>query len=159
LSGQRGQLGMAMFLLSEAVFFFLLILAFVYFRTAGLGNLNLGAGTLDTAGLLASVFSMWRATAGDRRWLAITIGLGAAFLVGQGIQYLRLIRDGVTIGQGLFGTTFFTLAGVHGLHIFVGLLALAMVPSTAIRAMALYWYFFAGVWLVIFLVAYVGNAA
>src|ERR1700683_3520403 len=156
---QRGQLGMVMFLLSEAVFFFLLILAFVYFRTAGAGNLNLGVGALDTVGLLASVFSMWRATAGDRRWLAITIGLGAAFLIGQGIQYLRLARGGVTISQGLFGTTFFTLAGAHGLHVLVGLVALAIVPSTAIRAMALYWYFFAGVWLVIFLVAYVGSAA
>ena len=139
--------------------FFLLILAFIYFRTAGAGNLNLGAGALDTAGLLVSVFSMWRATTGDRRWLAVTIGLGSAFLIGQGIQYLRLIRDGVTISQGLFGTTFFTLAGAHGLHVLVGLVALALVPSTAIRAMALYWYFFAGVWLVIFLVAYVGTAA
>ena len=156
---QRGPLGMAMFLLSEAVFFFLLILAFVYFRSAGAANLNLEAGALDTAGLLASVFSMWRATAGDRRWLVITIGLGAAFLVGQGIQYLHLIRDGVTMSQGLFGTTFFTLAGVHGLHVLIGLVALALVPSTAIRAMALYWYFFACVWLVIFLVAYVGNVA
>jgi heme/copper-type cytochrome/quinol oxidase subunit 3 len=159
MTGQRGQLGMAMFLLSEAVFFFLLILAFVYFRTAGVGNLNLEAGTLDTAVLLASVFSMWRATAGDRRWLAVTIGLGAAFLIGQGFQYLRLVRDGVTISQGLFGTTFFTLAGAHGLHVLIGLVALALVPSTAIRAMALYWYFFAGVWLVIFLVAYVRSAA
>jgi heme/copper-type cytochrome/quinol oxidase subunit 3 len=157
--GQRGQLGMAMFLLSEAVFFFLLILAFVYFRTAGAGNLNLEAGALDTAGLLASVFSMWRATAGNRRWLVITIGLGAAFLIGQGIQYLRLVRDGVTISQGLFGTTFFTLAGAHGLHVLIGLVALAVVPSTAIRAMALYWYFFAGVWLVIFLLAYVRSPA
>jgi heme/copper-type cytochrome/quinol oxidase subunit 3 len=156
---RRSQLGMAMFLLSEAVFFFLLILAFVYFRAAGAGNLNLEAGALDTAGLLASVFSMRRATAGDRRWLAITMGLGAVFLVGQGIQYLQLIRDGVTISQGLFGTTFFTLAGAHGLHVLIGLVALAMVPSTAMRTMALYWYFFAGVWLVIFLVAYVWSAA
>jgi cytochrome c oxidase subunit 3 len=156
---QRGQLGMAMFLLSEAVFFFLLILAFVYFRAAGAGKLNLEAGAIDTACLLASVISMWRATAGDRRWLAITIALGAAFLIGQGRQYLHLIRDGVTISQGLFGTTFFTLAGAHGLHVLIGLVVLAMVPSTGIRAMALYWYFFAGVWLAIFLVAYVGSAA
>jgi heme/copper-type cytochrome/quinol oxidase subunit 3 len=156
---QRGQLGMAMFLLSEAVFFFLLILAFVYFRSAGAGNLNLEAGAIDTALLLASAFSMWRATVGSRAWLPITVFLGAVFLVGQGIQYLHLIRDGVTISQGLFGTTFFTLAGAHGLHVLIGLVALAIVPSTAIRTMALYWYFFAGVWLAIFLVAYVWSAA
>ena len=102
---------------------------------------------------------MWRATAGDRRWLAITIALGAVFLIGQGSQYLHLIRDGVTISRGLFGTTFFTLAGVHGLHVLIGLGALAIVPSTAVRTVALYWYFFAAVWLAIFLVAYLGSVA
>jgi cytochrome c oxidase subunit III len=156
---KRAQLGMAMFLLSEAVFFFLLILAFVYFRTAGAGNLNLRAGALDTACLLASALTMWRATTGSRRWLWATILFGGLFLAGQGAQYLHLIYDGVTISEGLFGTTFFTLAGAHGLHVLVGLIALGMVPGTSIRTMALYWYFFAGLWLAIFLIAYVGSVA
>ncbi len=73
---------------------------------------------------------MWRAIGGSRVWQALTIVLGAAFLAGQGSQYVRLIRDGVTIGQGLFGTTFFTLVGAHGLHVLAGLVALAVVPST-----------------------------
>ena len=154
---KRVQLGMAMFLIAEAVFFFLLILAFVYFRAKG--NLSLEAGLLDTALLLASSFSMWRAIGGSRWWLAVTIVLGLAFLAGQGSQYLRLIRDGVTIGQGLFGTTFFTLIGAHGLHVLAGLVALAVVPSSALRSLALYWYFFAAVWVVIFLAAYVWGAA
>ncbi len=159
MTRRRTELGMAMFLIAEAVFFFLLILAFVYFRTPGAGKLNLGAGVLDTACLLASIFTIWRATAGSRLWLAATILFGTIFLAGQGVQYLHLMRDGVTISQGLFGTTFFTLAGVHGLHVFAGLIALAIVPVTAIRTMALYWYFVAGVGLAIFLVAYVGGAS
>jgi heme/copper-type cytochrome/quinol oxidase subunit 3 len=65
------------------------------------------------------------------------------------------MRDGVTISQSLFGTAFFTLGGVHGLHVLVGLIALGIVPSTAIRPVAMYWYFFAVVWLAIFLIAYV----
>ncbi len=154
---KRAQLGMAMFLIAEAVFFFLLILAFVYFRAKG--NLSLEAGLLDTALLLASSLSMWRAIGGSRVWQALTIVLGAAFLAGQGSQYVRLIHDGVTMGQGLFGTTFFTLIGAHGLHVLAGLVALAVVPSTALRTLALYWYFFAGVWVVIFLAAYVWGAA
>ena len=154
---KRAQLGMAMFLIAEAVFFFLLILVFVYFRAKG--NLSLGAGLLDTGLLLASSLSMSRALGGSRWWLAVTIVLGLAFLAGQGSQYVRLIRDGVTIGQGLFGTTFFTLIGAHGLHVLAGLVALAIVPSTALRTLALYWYFFAGVWVVIFLAAYVWGAA
>jgi heme/copper-type cytochrome/quinol oxidase subunit 3 len=156
---RRTELGMVMFLIAEAVFFFLLMLAFVYFRTPGAGKLNLGAGAFDTGCLLASIFTIWRATAGSRLWLSATILFGALFLAGQGAQYLRLMREGVTISQGLFGTTFFTLAGVHGLHVLAGLIALGIVPVTAIRTMALYWYFVAGVWLAIFLVAYVGGGA
>jgi heme/copper-type cytochrome/quinol oxidase subunit 3 len=154
---RRAQLGMAIFLIAEAVFFFLLILAFVYFRAKA--NLNLGAGLLDTGLLLASSLSMSRAVGGSRLWQAVTIVLGAAFLAGQGSQFLHLIRAGVTVGQGLFGTTFFTLTGAHGLHVLAGLVALAIVPSSALRSLALYWYFFAAVWVVIFLSAYVWGAA
>jgi cytochrome c oxidase subunit III len=162
VNDRRTRLGMALFLIAEAVFFFLLLLAFLYFRDAAPHGLHLPMTSLYTALLLASIFSMWRAARnapGTRLWVGITIGLGAAFLLGQASEYLRLIRDGVTISQGLFGTTFFTLAGVHGLHVLVGLIALGSVPTTAIRTMALYWYFFAGLWLVIFMVAYVGSAA
>lgn len=155
---KHSQLGMAMFLIAEAVFFFLLILAFVYFRAVGT-NLSLEAGSIGTALLLASSLSLWRATKGSRLWLAITIALGAAFLIGRGLEDVRLIRDGVTISQSLFGTTFFTLTGVHGLHVFAGLIALAIVPSTGLRAMALYWHFIVILWLAIFLVAYVWGAA
>jgi heme/copper-type cytochrome/quinol oxidase subunit 3 len=159
MTERRTQLGMAMFLIAEAVFFFLLILAFIYFRVPGAGKLNVGAGALDTACLLASALTIWRATTGSRRWLWATIAFGGLFLAGQGAQYRQLIHDGVTISQGLFGTTFLTLAGAHGLHVLVGLVALGIVPGTAIRTMALYWYFCAGVWLAIFLVAYVGSTA
>jgi len=157
---QRAQLGMAMFLLAEGVFFFLLILAFVYFRAPA--NLSLQAGSINTALLLASSVSMWRATvyksAGSRLWLAVTIAFGAAFLIGQAIESLRLIRNGVTMSQGLFGTTFFTLTGIHALHVFAGLVGLAIVPATGLRIMAFYWYFFIILWLAIFLVVYVWSA-
>jgi cytochrome c oxidase subunit III len=153
---RRAQFGMAMFLISEAVFFALLILAFWYFRQKA--NLNFTAGSLDTALLVASALCVWRAAEGSGRWLIAAIVLGAAFLIGQGNQYFHLIRDGVTISTGLFGTTFFTLTGLHGLHVLAGLIALAVVPSAAIRTVALYWYFLAAVWVLIFLSAYVWGA-
>lgn len=159
MTERRAKLGLSMFLIAEAVFFFLLILAFLYFRGPAPRDLRLPLTSLYTALLLGSGISMWRAAAaGSRLWVAITIALGAAFLVGQASEYLRMMRAGVTISQGLFGTTFFTLTGVHGLHVLVGLIALGIIPTTAIRTMALYWYFFAGVWLAIFLIAYVGGA-
>ncbi len=126
---RRAEIGMAMFLIAEAVFFFLLILAFVYFRAM---PAIAPAGMLFTAALLASSFSMWRG------WRWVTIGLGAVFLIGQ---------------TGFFGTSFFILAGIHGLHVLAGLIALAVLPTSALKVMALYWYFFTAIWLAIFLVA------
>ena len=122
---RRGQLGMAMYLCSEAVFFFLLILAFKYFAPAA--NFSARNGWILTILLVASSLSMWRG------WRWATIALGAAFLV------------------TLLGTGSNILTGIHGLHILAGLIALALVPASAIKVMALYWYFFSAVWIVIFI--------
>jgi heme/copper-type cytochrome/quinol oxidase subunit 3 len=130
MTHKRAQLGMALFLIPEAVFFFLLILAFAYFGEKPHPILRLG--WLFTALLLASSLSM------RRGWRWVTIALGAVFLVSQAVY---------------FGTTFFILAGIHGLHVLAGLIALAIVPATAVRVMALYWYFITSVWLVILLAA------
>ncbi|MGA2212668.1 MAG: hypothetical protein ABSH31_05280 [Bryobacteraceae bacterium] len=124
---QRAQLGMLMFLISEAVFFFLLILACVYLRAPPvLGGLS---GWVLTALLVAGSLCVWR----EWRWTALA--LGAAFIV------------------GLFGTRFSMLTAVHGLFVFAGIISIAAVPLSALRTVALYWYFFTAVWLVIFLVA------
>jgi heme/copper-type cytochrome/quinol oxidase subunit 3 len=133
---------MALFLSAETVFFFLLILAFAYFRAMPQGISPLG--WLFTALLLVSSVSMWRAAAGSRRWLWVTNALGVAFLAGQ---------------STFFGTTFFTLAGIHGLHILAGLIALAVAPPTVIKVVALYWYFFVILWLAIVVVIYARSAA
>ena len=57
--------------------------------------------------------------------LLATIVLGATFLIGQLTEYAKLYTENVTItSPGEFGTTFFTLTGFHGFHVFVGLLGL-----------------------------------
>jgi heme/copper-type cytochrome/quinol oxidase subunit 3 len=127
---KRAELGMAMFLISEAVFFFLLILASRYF--AAIPFLSSRNGWLLTILLLASAVSMWRG------WRWVTIALGAVFLIGEAL---------------LLGTSFFILAGIHGLHILAGLIALALAPASALKTLALYWYFLTAVWLAIVLVA------
>jgi heme/copper-type cytochrome/quinol oxidase subunit 3 len=155
---RRAQLGMAMFLISESIFFVLLLLAFVYFRPPASQDLHLRMTSIYTALFLGSSFSVWRAASGSRVWLGVTIALGAAFLIGQGSEYLRLIDNGVTMSQGLFGTTFFTLAGAHGLNVLAALVALAAVPQSGVRVVAMYWTFLAAVWVAIFLTAYVWSA-
>ena len=133
---KRVQLGMSMFLIAETVFFFLLIIAFAYFRA--MPHRFAHIGLFFTALLAASTFTMWLASVGPPLWRCVTIALGIAFLVNQAFFY---------------GSAFFPLVGVHALHVLAGLLALAIVPSAALRGLALYWYFFAATWLVIVLVA------
>jgi heme/copper-type cytochrome/quinol oxidase subunit 3 len=124
---KRAQLGMAMLLIAEAVFFFLLILACVYL--GALPRLAGSSGWLLTAALLASSLSVWRG------WRWGTIALGAAFVI------------------GLFGTTVSMLTAVLGIFVLVGTILIALVPVSALRTMALYWHFCTAVWLVIFAVA------
>jgi heme/copper-type cytochrome/quinol oxidase subunit 3 len=124
---RRTQLGMAMFLIAEAVFFFLLILACVYLRA--LPMIFDASGLVLTALLLASTLCVWRGW----RWAAFMFG--AVFVV------------------LLFGTKFSFLTAVHGLFVFAGLISIAVVPVSGLRTVALYWYFFTAVWLFIFLVS------
>ena len=85
-----------------------------------------------------------------------TIVLGAVFVIGQGVEYTRLLRSGITISEGLFGTTFFTLTGIHGVHVLFGLVLLGAVSGRklAIQSAAMFWYFVAAVWTVVFSVVY-----
>jgi len=177
--------GTALFLASEAVFFVLLILAFVYYHK---NFFNASSGAPPNAGrvldpvrtgiyticLLASSATIWWAghslKRGNQRMMRLslfaTVVLGAVFLYGQGREYQRLIGENVTISRNLFGSTFFTLTGFHGLHVFMGLVAIAILfglalagafkkpHSVAIEAISLYWHFVDVVWIVIFATVY-----
>jgi len=126
----RAQLGMAMFLISATVFFFLLILASAYFRAMPRSTYHQGWVRITL--IAASSFCVWR----EWRWAAI--GVGAAFLATQAI---------------LFGTTPSLLTAVHAFFVLAGLISIAVVPASTLKVMALYWYFVAAVWVVIFVVA------
>jgi len=177
---ERNKMGMTLFLLSEAVFFLLLILAYAFYHTSGeLGKqaanaLDVVKSALFSVALLSSSVTLWQADvclksggrSQARLWLAATILLGLIFLVGQGTEYAHLLREHVTISRNLFGTTFFTLTGFHGLHVAVGLALLLILlgltelgtahepTSSAMEAISLYWHFVDGVWVVIFSVVY-----
>ena len=119
--------------------------------------------------LLSSSLTLWgaeRSHKGTGVWLLATIGLGLVFLVGQGLEYAYLLIHHVTISHDLFGTTFFTLTGFHGLHVLVGLLLLSILAglaffgheheptNDAVNVIAIYWHFVDAVWIVIFGVVY-----
>jgi len=160
----RAPLGMLLFLLNEAVLFFMLITAYIYFHASTVAtaarSLSLISASLLTLCLLASSFTMWRATVTSARaWFTATLALGAIFLYGQGAEYLHLFRQHVTIARDQFGTTFFTLTGIHALHVGIGLILLVVLLSGAglrhaLHSIALYWYFLDAVWLAIFAIVY-----
>jgi cytochrome c oxidase subunit 3/cytochrome o ubiquinol oxidase subunit 3 len=100
-------------------------------------------------------------------WLA-TIALGGVFLFGTAAEWYRLIYvDALTINTNLFGTTYYSLVGLHGSHVIVGLLLLSVVMVFAsmglvkvehvkhLEALSLYWHFVDAVWVVVFTVVYV----
>ncbi len=174
-------IGMVLFLAGEVIFFGLLILAYLYYRgqwaaTGGPTDdvLDVPLTALFTALLLASSVTYWlaeRSLARGRRrggwgWLLVTLLLGVAFLIGQAVEWMTLFAEGITIGSGLFGTTFFTLTGFHGFHVLMGLVAIGVLfvqaaagafrgpHSSALATTALYWHFVDGVWVVVFSVVY-----
>jgi cytochrome c oxidase subunit 3/cytochrome o ubiquinol oxidase subunit 3 len=101
-------------------------------------------------------------------WLALTVLLGGIFLGGTGIEWHELIyRDGLTIKTNLFGTTFYSLVGLHASHVLIGLILLSLAllfslrgnltsrHSERLEVLSLYWHFVDAVWVVVFLVVYV----
>jgi cytochrome c oxidase subunit 3/cytochrome o ubiquinol oxidase subunit 3 len=129
-----------------------------------------------TVCLLSSSLTIHFATRSLRRakigsfaaWWFLTIVLGAIFLYGTASEWHRLIyKDGLTITTNLFGTTYYSLVGLHGFHVIVGLLALSSVMAFTlfgavkqehaerIDVLSLYWHFVDAVWIVVFTVVYV----
>ena len=84
--------------------------------------------------ILSSVtlqMAIWAIRRDDRRGflrnMAITFVLGVTFLLMQAYDYSLLFEEGMTMGSGPFGTTYFTLTGFHGAHVFGGVLMLGVV--------------------------------
>jgi cytochrome c oxidase subunit 3/cytochrome o ubiquinol oxidase subunit 3 len=101
-------------------------------------------------------------------WWFLTFALGAIFLVGTALEWRHLIyEEGLTIQTNLFGTTYYSLVGLHAFHVTVGLLALGTVLIFALlgklkeehaertEVLSLYWHFVDVVWVVVFTVVYV----
>jgi len=166
---------------TEAMFFLALIMAYLYFSlmpgfTPGQADhLDIRSTTIFSAFLFSSSFTFWRAETNFKKgeitrlkgWLLLTLALGLVFLVGQGSEYARLLRENVSISSSLFGTSFFTLTGFHGLHVFAGLVIISIITSltfmgdydrstsSVFGTVGIYWHFVDLVWLFVFGIVYV----
>jgi cytochrome c oxidase subunit III len=176
----RGIVGMACLIVAESAIFTIFVVAYIYYIGKSLSGPMPGQvlelPILGTVCLLSSSVTVHFAVSGLRKnyirgctlWLAGTVLLGAVFLMGTAREWYHLIHDfGLTIRTNLFGTTFYSLVGLHATHVVIGLImltiALALSLSGRVKekhaerleVLSLYWHFVDGVWVVVFLVVYV----
>jgi cytochrome c oxidase subunit 3/cytochrome o ubiquinol oxidase subunit 3 len=176
------QWGMLAFLVSEVALFSTLIVVYLSFlgrdtdgpTPAQALSLPLVIGT--TVVLLSSSVTIHLAERALRegshgrfcRLWAATIALGVTFLLGTAYEWRELIvQHGLTIQRNLFGTTYYTLVGFHGLHVTAGVVTMMTVlglalarrltsgSGLAVELVSWYWHFVDAVWVVVFSVVYV----
>jgi len=172
-----GWWGMIFFITSEALIFANFIAAYLYLEIRN-GSWHLPTELtyplINTGILLASSIPVRFAGAaivkGNQRNLKIglffTALMGAAFLGGQAYEYSGLFGNHFTPSASIFGSSFFTLTGFHGLHVTVGVifLVICLLRSLrgdftakrhfAVQAAEMYWHFVDGVWIVVFSLVY-----
>ena len=176
----NNKLGMWLFLGSECLLFGGLISTYMLYRgrhTANLGPDQVWDIPFTSASsfvLLMSSLTMVLAVSSARRrddrntnvWLTVTALLGSLFVAGQVYEFTTFYREGLGYTTSLFGSSFYTLTGFHGVHVSVGIIMLlslvGMVSKGRIHGdkpevvelIGLYWHFVDIVWIVIFTLVY-----
>ena len=176
----RGIVGMWCLISAEAAIFLIFVVAYVFYIGKSLSGPTpaqvLELPIFGTICLLSSSLTIHAAVSALRKGnasrcslaLALTVLLGTIFLVTTALEWHHLIYDaGLTIKTNLFGTTYYSLVGLHASHVVVGLILLLTallfslagkvteVHSERLEALSLYWHFVDGVWVVVFTVVYV----
>ncbi len=172
----RVKLGMWLFLASETILFGVILASYAMVRMksqdwpAAGEILSISHGTINTFILLTSSFTLVLGLAairdgnqrGLKAGLLLTAALGALFLVNKATEWSELFSRGFTFQSGLPGSTYYLTTGLHGLHVFAGLLGLAYLSTKAFRGgftaenhdtvenFALYWHFVDIAWVFIF---------
>jgi cytochrome c oxidase subunit III len=176
----RGKVAMAGVIIAESAIFTIFVVAYLFYLgksiTGPTPSEVLETPIFYTICLLSSSLTIHLAAKSLVRdftrlflglWL-LTIALGGLFLYGTAQEWHRLIYErGLTISTNLFGTTYYSLVGLHGFHVTAGLIMLVIVAlfglggrvgkkqSGRIEVLAMYWHFVDAVWVVVFTVVYV----
>jgi len=175
----RGRVGMWCLIVAESAIFTIFVVAYLYYAGKSITGPTprevLEVPIFISICLFSSSFTIVMGEKAIDRgniklftvWLFATIVLGAIFVSGSLHEWYRLIYEhGVTISSSLFGTTFYSLVGLHLSHVIVGLTMLSMVLIFAllgsvkqehaerIGVLALYWHFVDTVWVIVLSVVY-----
>ncbi len=176
----RGNVGMACLIFAESAIFTIFVVAYLFYIGKSLSGPTprevLETPIFYTICLLSSSLTIHFAGKFLERgrtgaflvlWL-MTITLGGLFLFGTGQEWHRLIYErGLTVSTNLFGTTYYSLVGLHAFHVTAGLVLLSIVllfglagkvrteHSARVNVLSMYWHFVDVVWIVVFTVVYV----
>jgi cytochrome c oxidase subunit III len=176
----RGKVAMAGLIVAESAIFTIFVVAYLFYLGKSLTGPTprevLETPIFYTICLLSSSLTIHFAAKSLERdytrlflglWL-LTIALGGAFLYGTAQEWHRLIIEhGLTISTNLFGTTYYSLVGLHAFHVTAGLIMLLVVAtfgftgrmgmsqSGRVAVLSMYWHFVDVVWVVVFTVVYV----
>jgi cytochrome c oxidase subunit 3/cytochrome o ubiquinol oxidase subunit 3 len=176
----KGKVGMLCLIVAESAIFIIFVIAYIFYLGKSLSGPTpaqvLELPIVGTVCLLSSSLTVHFAVSALEKgaarlcsiWLAATVLLGAIFLGGTGMEWRQLIyRDGLTIRTNLFGTTFYSLVGLHASHVAVGLVMLGLMLAFGVagklnqhhahrlEVLSYYWHFVDAVWVVVFTVVYV----
>jgi cytochrome c oxidase subunit 3/cytochrome o ubiquinol oxidase subunit 3 len=176
----RGIVGMACLVIAESAIFIIFVVAYLYYIGKSLSGPTprevLEIPIFATVCLLSSSITIHFAVHDLRfgkvgrcaAWLAATVLLGGIFICSTAYEWYDLIYHyGLTVRTNLFGTTFYSLVGLHASHVIAGLIMLSLALIFALRGkvtihhaerlevLSIYWHFVDGVWVVVFTVVYI----
>ena len=176
----RGTVGMACLIVAESAIFIIFVVAYIFYIGKSLTGPTpaqvLELPIFGTICLLSSSITVHYAVSSLRKenlrncslWLAGTVLLGTIFLITTAQEWYHLIRyDGLTLQTNLFGTTYYSLVGLHATHVVVGLIMLSIALVLSLRGrvkeehseklevLSIYWHFVDAVWVVVFTVVYI----
>ena len=176
----RGHVGMYALIAAESAIFTIFVVAYIFYLGKSVSGPTpadvLELPIFSTVCLLSSSLTIHLAVRALRQakvgafglWWFLTLTLGTIFLVSTGREWQHLIYDkGLTVSTNLFGTTYYSLVGLHAFHVTVGLLAIALTMiltllskvkpehSERVEVFSLYWHFVDVVWVIVFTVVYV----
>ena len=175
----RGPVGMWCLIAAESALFSIFVVAYLYYAGKSLSGPTprdvLSVPIFASVCLFSSSFTIVMAGRAIERgalrrfglWWFLTIVLAAVFITGTAREWRRLIyHEGLTISTNLFGTTFYSLVGLHAFHVIVGLTGLSIIMAftllgvvnrthaARIGVFAMYWHFVDAIWAVVLPVVY-----
>jgi cytochrome c oxidase subunit 3/cytochrome o ubiquinol oxidase subunit 3 len=176
----RGTIGISMLIVTETALFLMFVVVYLVYSGRSLNGpypkdvleIPIVASICLLSSSLTVYFAEHALQKGQLRrfklWWVVTILLGLEFLISTAVEWRKLIvEDHLTISTNLFGTTFYSLVGLHASHVIVGLTFLSLVLIVTLRGFPIqtqtrrviflswYWHFVDAVWVIVFTVVYV----